>query len=232
LVNVHNLCLAYLKEQITYLQTKIYEKSEEIDRKDAIIRRIQNEKSEITQRFEISEANEHKLRNEIDYLKTKLDEQSNESPLNDLSSDVMPQNSNILAADGIKCFSLSDEEGNEDCNILSSIENKQEAPASHEKCLAKEAKMKKLISNLKKEVELLTDNGFSMKDELRIMNESEKLKTEELEAAEQEIIKLKDEIKFFQENNKELVNSIDEVERTLQELEGAQMANDYNDNSS
>ena len=61
-----------------------------------------------------------------------------------------------------------------------------------------------------------------MKNEIRFLNESERLKTEELENAEQEITKMKEEVKFFRESNKELVNSIDEVERTLQEIEGNQ----------
>jgi len=80
----------------------------------------------------------------------------------------------------------------------------------------------KTITRLNKELELLTDNSHNMKSEIRLLNESERFKTEELENAEQEIVKLKEEIKFFQESNKELVSSIDEVERTLQELETSQ----------
>jgi predicted RNase H-like nuclease (RuvC/YqgF family) len=74
-----------------------------------------------------------------------------------------------------------------------------------------------------------------MKNEIRIVSESERFKTEELENAEREIIKMKEEIKFFQDSNKELVNSIDEVERTLQELESSHVHvshdGSYSDNS-
>lgn len=79
----------------------------------------------------------------------------------------------------------------------------------------------KVITRLNRELELLTDNSHNMKNEIRIVSDSERFKTEELENAEKEIVKLKEEIKFFQDSNKELVNSIDEVERTLQELESS-----------
>jgi len=73
-----NFCVGYLKEQITYLQGKVIEKSEEIDKKDAIIRRIEAEKSEISQKFYMSEANEHKLKSELEILKVKMADQKEE----------------------------------------------------------------------------------------------------------------------------------------------------------
>ena len=210
-----NFCVGYLKEQITYLQGKVIEKSEEIDKKDAIIRRIEAEKSEISQKFYMSEANEHKIKSELEILKVKMTDQKEEVSFGESPC----QDQNMLDADGIKCFSLSDDGNNEDSNIMSSVEEKSELVGGHDKCKLKQHKIQKLISNLKKEVELLTDNGFSMKNEIRMLNESERMKTEELDSAENEITKLKDEIVFFKESNKDLINSIDEVEKTLHDIE-------------
>ena len=62
-----------------------------------------------------------------------------------------------------------------------------------------------------------------MKNELTALRQAEILKTEDLETKEKEITRLRDEVRFYQDTNKELINSIDEVERTLQEVEDSQI---------
>ncbi|CAI2377607.1 unnamed protein product [Moneuplotes crassus] len=215
--------ITHLKDQISYLHGKIFTKSEEIEQKDLIIRKIQSEKFEIEQKYEEVDAKENEARKEIELLKEQLASNADITVESIKKEFEKNQNKEILDADGIQCFNINSEDSNDDCNFLSSLEKKSQGKDSH---LDMEFKLKKLIlqqeatiSKLTNELELLTDNSVNMKNEIRLLNECERLKTEELDNAEQEIIKLKEEIKFFQESNKELVNSIDEVEKTLQEIE-------------
>lgn len=221
-----NSTITHLKEQISYLNGKIASKTEEIEKKDGIIRKIQSEKFEIEQKFEQSDAKELEARKEIEALKDQLMNAGQLSVESIRKEFEKSQNKEILENDGIKCFNMNSDDSNDE-GILGSLENK---PSKSLVKMENEIQLKKLvlqqedtINKLKNELDLLTDNSMTMKNEIRLLNESERLKTEELENAEQEILKLKEEIKFFQESNKELVNSIDEVERTLQEIEGNQV---------
>lgn len=237
--STNNTTVQYLKEQIAYLHSKIFEKSEEIERKDATIRRIETEKSEFEQKFEVADIKESEARRELEILKEEMNKRG-EYNIADICKEVEKedQDRSMLDSDGIKCFSFSQDEMNDDSNILSAIENKPDVRPEHERCQHKERQLKKLIADqeknvkkLNRELELLMDNSQHMKEEIRSISESERLKTEDLECAEREIVKLNEDIKFYQETNKELMNSIDEVERALQEVETTQIFQTSNENS-
>lgn len=232
--------ITYLKDQISYLHGKIFEKTEEIDRKNEIIRKIEAEKSEIEQKFEIADIKENEARRELESLREELARQKGDITVDDICKEFESKFDNVLLdSDGIKCFSFSQKDDNEDSdNILAEIENQPESDKETQNNSEKERQLKKLILKqeqtivkLNKEIEMLTDNCHYMKNEIRCVSECEKAKTEELDNAEKEILKLQDEIKFFQESNRELVNSIDEVERTLQEIEGANIAAENHEGS-
>ena len=231
---------AYLKEQISYLHSKIFEKSEEIDRKDATIRKILAEKSDIEQKFEIIEIKETEARRELDHLREELQKQKSEITIEEICKEMESENKHksLIEADGIKCFSFSQDYISDDSNILSSIENQENKGSEHDMWTKRDKELKKIIVNqdktikkLNKELDLLTDNCQNMKDEIRCIAESERLKTDDLEWAEKEILKLNEDIRFYQETNRELMNSIDEVERALHEFEECQSIPMNTDNS-
>lgn len=202
--------VSYLKEHIAYLHSQIFEKSQELDHKDAIIKRLQTENSSLIGRLE----------------QLYISSDSEISPKPKEKPDLL-QKDNLLNSDGIKWFSLSQDE--DEINILSGIENqtpKFETPSSlhnsHDiqKSLNETIqKQEKQLKKLNKELELLLDNSEHMKNEVVCLRQTEIMKTEDLENREKEIEKLKEELNYYKETNKELINSIDEVERTLQELE-------------
>lgn len=233
--------ISYLKEQIAYLHSKIFEKSEEIERKEATIRKILTEKSEIEHKFEIADIKETETRRELEQLKEEVQKNKNELTIDDICKEMDEEGNpkSLIDADGIKCFTFSQDNLSEDSNILSSIENQvEQRGAEHSKCVQKERQLKKMIvtqektiKKLNKELDLLTDNCQNMKDEIRCIAESERLKTDDLECAEKEIKKLTEDIKFYQETNRELMNSIDEVERALHEFEETQGLQAHIENS-
>ena len=184
---------AYLKEQIAYLHSKIFEKSEEIDRKDATIRKILAEKSEIEQKFEIIEIKETEARRELEHLREEAQKHKSEITIDEICKEMEDESKHksLIEADGIKWFSFSHEYLSEDSNILSSIENQEIKGSEHESWNKKEKELKRIIVNqeknikkLNKELDLLTDNWHNMKDEIRWIAESERLKTDDLECAE------------------------------------------------
>lgn len=98
-----NSSVTHLKEQISYLHGKIFEKSEEIDRKNEIIRKIQTEKSEIEQKFEAVDIKENEARKEIEILKEELSKHNENLTVEDIRKEFEKgQNKEILDADGIK----------------------------------------------------------------------------------------------------------------------------------
>lgn len=98
--------VAYLKEQISYLHGKVFEKSEEIDKKEAIIRKIEADKTEYEQKFELADAREAEARKEIEHLREELASKSGDSrmTIEDICKEMQDQS--IVESDGIKCFTF------------------------------------------------------------------------------------------------------------------------------
>jgi predicted RND superfamily exporter protein len=124
--------VAYLKEQISYLHSKVFEKSEEIDQKDTIIRKIEAEKSEFAVKFELADVREAEAMKEIDQLKEELASKTSDSrvTIEDICKEMQDQdqykNQIHIESDGIKCFTFLGEDFNEDSNILSASDKDQE----------------------------------------------------------------------------------------------------------
>jgi len=79
------------------------EKTDEIDKKDEIIRRIQTEKSEIEHKFEISDIKEAEARKEIEILKEELQKYKSEITVEDIRMEIEEDhNKNSIEDDGIK----------------------------------------------------------------------------------------------------------------------------------